>query len=359
MKVRVFAALMLGCIDAAFAQGQLTVYGSLDESIPWISNIQGHSAMRVDAAISQPDLFGIRGAEDLGGGTRALFKLENGFLTNTGSMIAAGKIFNRASWLGLEGTFGTIKLGRQVDFTAEQLGQWGNGYQLFNFYLYHPGNLDGLSSQFPVDNAISYNTPIYAGLRASAMYGFGDASGNSDTKRTVSLAGTYEGPRLKLAIAYTDAKGRAFDIAGTTGISRAFGQDLVAGRSIPIDSFKVAGFGGGYQLEDLPISVNALYSHSALRVGASEGIMNAADLGVTWQASATTSVTLGYSLSKFEKAKWHQLHLGTMYAFSKRTQLYAFWTYQHAVDGVASMNVVGVSSGRNQAVLSVGIHTSF
>jgi predicted porin len=87
--------------------------------------------------------------------------------------------------------------------------------------------------------------------------------------------------------------------------------------------------------------------------------MNAADLGLSWRVTGATAVNLGYSFSKFEKTKWHQLHLGSMYYFSKRTQVYALWTYQHAVDGPAAMNVVGVSSGRNQSVVSVGVHTSF
>ncbi|AJG22616.1 Outer membrane protein (porin) [Cupriavidus basilensis] len=352
-------ALTFGCVNAALAQGQLTLYGSMDESVPWISNIQGHGSVRMDAGISQPDLFGIRGTEDLGGGMKALFQLENGFLTDSGSMIAAGKLFNRASWIGLEGKLGIVKLGRQVDFTADKLGQWSNGYQLFNFYLYHPGNLDGLSSQFPVDNAITYRTPVFGGMQASAMYGLGEVPGDRSANRTYSFAGTYAGARLNLAIAYTDANGRAFDINGTTGIAQAMGQGLAAGRALPIDSFKAGGIGGGYRLETLPISVNALYSRSTLRVGMSQGTMNAADLGLSWQATPATAVNIGYSFSKFERTKWHQLNLGSMYYLSKRTQLYALWTYQHAVDGVAAMNVVGISSGRNQSVVSAGIHTSF
>jgi len=359
MKYSIVSALMLGCADAAFAQSQFTLYGSVDTSVPWISNIRGNSTVRMDGGISQPDLVGLRGSEDLGGGMKVTFQLENGFLTDSGSMIAAGKLFNRASWVGLAGGMGTVRLGRQVDFVADKLGQWSNGYQLYNFYLYHPGNLDGLSSQFPVDNAITYASPRFGGLQVSAMYGLGEVPGNSSARRTYSLAGTYDAGRLSLAVAYTDANGRAFDIAGTTGLPSAIGQGLTPGAAMPIDSFKAGGIGGSYRFESVPLALNALYSRSTLRAGAAEGTMNAADLGLTWQATGATAVTLGYSFSKFEKTRWHQLHLGSMYAFSKRTQAYAFWTYQHAVDGLAAMNVVGVSSGRNQSVVSVGVHTSF
>lgn len=359
MKHRVISALALCSVNTAFAQSQVTIYGSVDTSVPWISNVRGNSTVRMDGGISQPDLFGLRGSEDLGGGMKAIFQLENGFLTDSGSMIAAGKIFNRASWVGLSGSTGTVKLGRQVDYVADKLGQWSNGYQLFNFYLYHPGNLDGLSSQFPVDNAIAYQSPRFGGLQVSAMYGLGEVPGSSSAKRTYSLAGTYDAERLSLTVAYTDANGRDFDIGGTTGLPNALRRGLTPGSAVFIDAFKAGGIGGSYRLESVPLSVNALYSRSTLRAGAAEGTMNAADLGLTWQATSAAAATVGYSFSKFEKTKWHQLHLGGMYYFSKRTQVYAFWTYQHAVDGVAAMNVVGVSSSQNQSVVSVGLHTSF
>lgn len=359
MKHGLIAALALGCITPAFAQSQVTIYGSVDASVAAISNLGNHSAVRMDGGISQPDLIGFRGAEDLGDGMKAIFKLENGFLTDTGTMIAPGKIFNRSSWVGLDGKFGTVKLGRQVDFTSDILGQWSNGYQLLNFYLYHPGNLDGLSSQFPVDNAISYVTPRINGMQLSSMYGFGETPGQMGRNRTYSFGGTYAVNRLNLAIAYTNANGRAFDIAGSTGTLQAFGQNLVAGTPLLIDSFKSVGIGGGYQFESAPLSLNALATQSKLSVGNSTATARAYDVGLRWQTSAANAVNFGYTFSKFESTKWHQINIGDSYSLSKRTQLYTFLTHQRAIDGVAAMNAVGVAAGRSISVLSVGMHTSF
>lgn len=359
MKQGLFALLALGCVGTALADSQVTLYGSMDISVPWVSDIRGQSTVRTDAAISQPDLWGLRGSEDLGAGWKAVFRLENGFLSDTGSMISPSRLFNRASWVGLEGPAGAFTFGRQVDFTAGTLSQWGNGYQLYNFYLYHPGNLDGLSSQFPVDNAIAYRSPRVGGVQVGAMYGLGEVPGQQSANRTYSLMATYEKARLNLAVAYTNAEGRAFDIGGSTGMAQALGRPLTPGTALPLDSFRSAGIGGGYRFESIPVSLNALFTRSTLEVGASRGAMTAMDLGLAWSVAPATTLNAGYSISKFEQTRWHQLHLGARYAFSKRTQVYASATHQRASNGVAAMNAVGVSSGRSQSVVNVGVHTSF
>ena len=103
--------------------------------------------------------------------------------------------------------------------------------------LYHPGNLDGLSSQFPVDNSVVYLTPSMGGMQFGAQYGFGEVPGRSQANRTYSVMGSYSSAKLNLAVAYTDARGRAFDIAGRTGLANALGQDLV-----PVIPFPLVGF---------------------------------------------------------------------------------------------------------------------
>ena len=49
---------------------------------------------------TQPDRWGLRGREDLGGGPAAIFQLENGFYTNTGAFATANTLWNRAAYVG-------------------------------------------------------------------------------------------------------------------------------------------------------------------------------------------------------------------------------------------------------------------
>ena len=62
--------------------------------------------------VRQP--LGIKGSEDLGGGMRALFVLENGFDITNGTSGQGGRQFGRQAFVGLgSDRYGTVTLGRQ------------------------------------------------------------------------------------------------------------------------------------------------------------------------------------------------------------------------------------------------------
>jgi predicted porin len=74
--------------------------------------------------------WGLRGAEDLGGGLKAIFVLENGFSVQNGRLAQDGREFGRQAYVGVGSTqFGTVTLGRQydslVDFVAPLSGTAG------------------------------------------------------------------------------------------------------------------------------------------------------------------------------------------------------------------------------------------
>ena len=65
-----------------------------------------------------------------------------------------------AAWVGLTNErLGNVQLGHQADFMFDYLGRLSNGFQLTNFYLFHPGNFDNLANQFQIDNAVRYSEP--------------------------------------------------------------------------------------------------------------------------------------------------------------------------------------------------------
>ena len=53
------------------------------------------------------------GSEDLGNGLKAIFNLEYRARADTGRLANANRFWQGKSWVGLDGGFGTIKLGRQ------------------------------------------------------------------------------------------------------------------------------------------------------------------------------------------------------------------------------------------------------
>ncbi|MET5020409.1 porin, partial [Burkholderia pseudomallei] len=54
-----------------------------------------------DDGIAQGSRWGLRGADDLGGGLKAIFVLENGFNSGTGTIGQGGAIFGRQAYVGL------------------------------------------------------------------------------------------------------------------------------------------------------------------------------------------------------------------------------------------------------------------
>ncbi len=144
---KLMMAAAASCLSAsALAQSSVTIYGSLDAGVAYINNLNGGSVARLDQGTMQPDRIGFRGSEDLGGNLKAVFQLEAGFYTDTGATPNASKLFNRYSTVGLAGDFGALTLGHMPDVVFDYVGKLSNGFQLTNWYLFHPGNLDSLAN---------------------------------------------------------------------------------------------------------------------------------------------------------------------------------------------------------------------
>lgn len=127
----------VGC-GVAHAQSSVTLYGLVDAGITYTNNATsgtGHGALvQFTSGSSQGDRWGLTGKEDLGGGLKAIFTLESGFQLSNGALAQSGLLFNRAAFVGLDGRFGTLTLGRQYDFIGDSFprvldrGKHGRGY---------------------------------------------------------------------------------------------------------------------------------------------------------------------------------------------------------------------------------------
>ena len=115
------AALVI-LTGTAHAQSSVTLYGLIDAGLTY-TNSQisgtgsgGHSNWQMTSGSVQYSRWGLRGAEDLGGGLKAIFTLENGFNVNNGQFSSNNRLFNRLAFVGLTARqYGTLTLGRQTD----------------------------------------------------------------------------------------------------------------------------------------------------------------------------------------------------------------------------------------------------
>lgn len=84
-KAFLVLSLLAGSVSAAWAQSSVTVYGILDGGVSYTSGIAGGARKQVVSGIMDGSRLGFRGNEDIGGGYRALFLLENRLELDTGT----------------------------------------------------------------------------------------------------------------------------------------------------------------------------------------------------------------------------------------------------------------------------------
>jgi len=85
----------------AFAQSSVTMYGIISTGMFYTDNQKGLSNYGLLNGPQQPPRIGFIGQEDLGGGRKAFFTLENGFSITTGAAGQGGRLFGRQSFVGL------------------------------------------------------------------------------------------------------------------------------------------------------------------------------------------------------------------------------------------------------------------
>ncbi|MEK7917687.1 porin [Burkholderia contaminans] len=359
-----------------FAQSSVTLYGVIDVGIDYVNNStdsSGHHGPQWSAVsgVTQGSRWGLKGSEDLGGGTKAIFQLENGFNPFTGTLNQHGREFGRQAYVGLtNASFGTLTLGRQYDPIVDLVqpttmnGNWG---ALFS----HPSDIDNTDNGFRINNAVKYVSPSYAGLQAEALYAFGGVAGSFGTNSTISAGLSYKAGPLYLGAAYFYARNPAeqfndanFQSNGSTthGIFNYVG--------LP-SNMQTFGLGGTYAIGPALIGV----SYSNVRFDNANGVVGSStkfDNAELWgQYSLTQAATLAlgytYTWGKQDatgaRPKYNQLNAMADYRLSSRTDVYVQGIFQHATGGANADIYDGFAGGQsttnNQVLARVGMRHKF
>jgi predicted porin len=178
MQKKLIALAIAGLAStAAFAQSNVTVYGRVDYGYVNSSGSDGgvHATgtrSEFASGVGAGSRLGFKGAEDLGNGLKAIFELEyglgvdNGGTTNVNTLTAKNPMWNRHSYVGLTGGFGTF-VGGRVD---------GDRYSVWNSYDPFEGGTVANAASLSMDqvtrgdNAIAYISPDFSGFRVLTFY---------------------------------------------------------------------------------------------------------------------------------------------------------------------------------------------
>jgi len=310
---------------SAQAQSSVTLYGNLDVGLTSIKEKtagDSNTTNGVTSSILTESFFGLKGQEDLGGGLKAIFKLESFVNVDTGSV--AGNFWGRNAYVGVAGDFGTVKLGNQESLfktEAAAFDAFGTSFHLATTQLFLNGNGGELGGSW--QNTVGYTSPNLSGLTVSAQYSAKEANKAAGAEGgAYSVAANYTAGALALSAVYGDVKNA--DNTGDNSKNRAF---LLGGSY----DFGVA-------------KAFAHYGQNKSTVTTTGADVNKAtffDLGAVVPVTQAGSVHAAYGQVKNDNAaaaddKTRKFSLAYHHALSKRTGVYAGVTYSKADNGPAA-----------------------
>ena len=255
-KLTLVAAAAMGLLSgtAVMAQSTVTLYGLVDAGYNRVSGLRQGTINTIASGIMEGSRFGLRGTEDLGGGYKAIFVLENRLEADTGAMSnrpnsgtqvpdrvatsvlgttstlpiplanrtaivntvntslasggfgvnLAGNLFDRQSYVGLITPVGAITAGRQytpgylisANFDASQTQS-----------SLAAGQVASLPAAFDIrlSNTLQYGIQT-GGVTAALMYGAGEVAGNSSAGRFLGGMVMYKTPAFAAGIGYNTRK---------------------------------------------------------------------------------------------------------------------------------------------------------
>ena len=286
MKKVIFPLALLSAISfsqIAYAQSNVTVYGMVDLGVGRAINSSHYGVLQGAAS-----RIGFRGQEDLGSGWKSSFHLQHRFNADTGMASNPAKFWHADSWVGLEGPYGQVRLGRMFTPSYEYVMLPSDVFQ-HSRVSSNITTQTGKMSPYRFDNGINYNLKV-AGFRFGAT--FSPNEGVPNTKNAYSTALSYSVGDLYLAIGHENPNGLN-DVWNS--VSARWGND-----SLKIFTFLGAGKDKeNHRIRSYSIGASGKFANGMLM--ASYARMNNKDLNFKVQ-------------DKFS--------IGYQYALSKRSKLY-------------------------------------
>ena len=252
-RMTLVATAVLGCMaTTAMAQetpaSSVTLYGLADVGFNHVTGLKQGSVTQLASGIMEGSRWGLKGSEDLGGGLKAIFTLENRFEIDNGSVFntpASGaqlpdrasvatqmglpaslqalvtgadavigarigvnnvdkNLFDRQAYVGLITPVGAITAGRQ--YTPGYLASASFDSMKTESSL-ALGQLVSVPASFTirVSNSLQYAIKT-GGLTATAMYAMGEVAGNSSANRLLGAMATYKGEGFAIGTGYNTQK---------------------------------------------------------------------------------------------------------------------------------------------------------
>jgi predicted porin len=334
MKKALAAAALLTFGVAAHAQSSVTLYGRLDAGLEYMSGVPSNQVngsatnsthrFRAESGDWGTSLWGLKGAEDLGGGYKAVFQLEGSFNTMTGAGPGGGGLFNRWATVGFASDqYGTFTMGRMLFISN---GVWD--FDPFGQSNWSSASLVRGRNWPQSSNNVAYQSPKIAGFDFYGQYALSNATnwnGNGTTAqgREAGAQVTYTSSLFQIRGLYDEirnpANGGLFGPAGDATNTGNIGTGVFAASREY--SALVNVFLGQFKIQA---------AYQAVRTSGATAVLPGTPTtldhewgGVTWQATpAAALIAAVYHVNGNNGAGNATIYtVGGSYNLSKRTLL--------------------------------------
>ncbi|WP_455287160.1 porin [Cupriavidus necator] len=364
---KLLLSAMLGTLAGA-AQANVTLYGVADANIEYVNHLSavlptqagfpGPARNRVSMGSGglSGSRWGLRGTEELGGGLKAVFALENGFGLDDGRQTQSGRLLGRQAFVGLlSERVGRLTFGRQYTAIFDAFSNFSpSGYST----QYEPIAAQ-LGLDFRSDNTVKY-TGTFGGLTAITNYSFGNGVFGAGEVAGQSQRDTGFGAGLNY-------------FAGGFGVALAFNRyNPTLGTGGAVGNFRKAGVAASYRAGLVKLMGGYRWGLNKSASGATIVRDDYYWAGINYRATPNLDLTLAYYYDDVKalagsnvRNPW-QVSLIADYSLSKRTDVYLTTAYvQNAginfdTSAVSFANGYFLGSGhRSMTAVAVGIRHRF
>ncbi len=341
MKKTLVAIAALTAVSA-FAQSSVGIKGTFDPSFRNQVTTYGDGAVRSTSGLannvqgtSQVTFFG---TEDIGGGLKANFLLENDFDATTDAKSNWGNATNGGeTYVGLSGGFGDIKLGAPNSPSLDVSGRTPFGTKIGSGF----GTAQGLS-HVRENNQFVYATPTFAGLTLKVASASKTTSG---TAANLGTAATAAASKSDIGLTYVNGPLKA--------VLANYTQSGVHKQTHGYVAYTMGNLTATYGFgKDERVTAVAAATTTAARAAGKSSNYNVA---VAYAMGATTLMATTGKLDDKTTDNWDikMNAVGAKYDLSKRTSVYARYakqTYDNSTNALIA---------KEQKTTAVGIQHNF
>lgn len=301
-KSLIAAAVLTTMAVGAQAQSNVTLYGIVDVAVGSFENgapgTKSITEMRSGGLSTSR--WGVKGSEDLGGGLKAVFKLESAIDVDSGG--SRNPYFGRSAYVGLGGGFGEVIFGKVWTAMDDIYGAGNSGFDGSRLAISN-AVWEAVNYADIPNNGIKYSSPSFGGFSGAVSYSLDEVAAVSTN--VTSFQVNYAAGPLAVALAYQEE-------------GAAVGADR-----------ETTMLNGSYDLGVAKVIASFATTKAASLVNTAAATKaNDYHVGVDFPLSSALVLSGGYASSKAKAggatvSKTSGFGVAAKYMLSKRTTVYA------------------------------------